>query len=56
MDDPAFCAHTIATAIPVLPEVASTTVSPFLRRPLRSASSITAMARLLIKFGSWGVR
>ena len=44
------CAHTIATAMPVFPLVASTTVSPFFRTPRRSASVITARARLFF----WG--
>ena len=38
------CAHAIATAIPVFPLVASTTVSPGLSAPLRSASVMTATA------------
>ena len=40
-----FAAHTIASAMPVLPEVASTTVWPGLSAPLRSASSMIAIAR-----------
>ena len=37
-------AHTIASAIPVLPEVTSTTVWPGFSVPRRSASSMIAMA------------
>ncbi len=40
-----FAAHTIARAMPVLPEVASTTVWPGFSVPLRSASSMMPMAR-----------
>jgi len=40
-----FAAHTIASAIPVLPEVASTTVWPRSIVPRRSASSMIAIAR-----------
>jgi len=36
----ALAAHTMASAMPVLPEVASTTVWPGLSAPLRSASSM----------------
>ena len=39
------CAHTIATAIPVFPDVASTTVSPGFSAPRFSASSMIASAR-----------
>ncbi len=35
----------MASAMPVLPEVASTTVCPGLSRPLRSASSMMPIAR-----------
>ncbi len=38
-------AQTIASAMPVLPEVASTTVWPGFRVPRRSASSMIAIAR-----------
>jgi hypothetical protein len=38
-------AHTIASAMPVLPEVASTTVCPGLSSPRRSASSMMPIAR-----------
>jgi hypothetical protein len=39
-------AQTIASATPVLPEVASTTVWPAFNAPLRSASSMMAIASL----------
>ena len=39
-----FTAQTIASAIPVLPDVGSMTVCPGLRTPRRSASSIIAIA------------
>jgi len=39
-----FAAQTIASAMPVLPDVASTTVCPGLSTPRRSASSMIAIA------------